>query len=67
MRCRVNVFVTYTMIQETWLQSRCLEMDGRSNSDIIRLLAARNNISPFPLFSQGRSPAFAGKLRSVKS
>jgi hypothetical protein len=34
MRCRVNVFVTQTMIQETWLPSRCLAMDGRSDSDI---------------------------------
>jgi hypothetical protein len=30
------------MIEKTWLQSRCLEMDGRSDSDIIRLLAARH-------------------------
>jgi hypothetical protein len=29
------------MIQKTWLQSRCLEMDGRSDSVIIRLSAAR--------------------------
>jgi hypothetical protein len=34
MRCRVNVFVTQTMIQETWLPSRCLAMGGRSDSDI---------------------------------
>jgi hypothetical protein len=34
MRCRVNVFVTQTIIQETWLPSRCLAMDGRSDSDI---------------------------------
>jgi hypothetical protein len=38
MRCRVNAFVTQTMIQETWLPSRCLAMEGRSDSDIIRLL-----------------------------
>jgi hypothetical protein len=34
MRFRVNVFVTQTMIQKTWLPSRCLAMDGRSDSDI---------------------------------
>jgi hypothetical protein len=34
MRCRGNVFVTQTMIQETWLPSRCPAMDGRSDSDI---------------------------------
>jgi hypothetical protein len=28
------LIVTLTMIQETWLPSRCLAMDGRSNSDI---------------------------------
>jgi hypothetical protein len=32
--CHVNVFVIQTMIQETWLQSRCLAMDVRSDSDI---------------------------------
>jgi hypothetical protein len=26
--------VTQTMNQETWLPSRCLAMDGRSDSDI---------------------------------
>jgi hypothetical protein len=30
----VDVFVTQTMIQETWLPSRCLAMDGRSDSNI---------------------------------
>jgi hypothetical protein len=30
----MNVFVTQTMIQETWLPSRCLAMDGRPDSDI---------------------------------
>jgi hypothetical protein len=34
MHCRVNVFVAQTMIQETWLPSRCLAMDGLSDSDI---------------------------------
>jgi hypothetical protein len=34
MRWRVNVFVTQTMIQETWLPNRCLTMGGRSDSDI---------------------------------
>jgi hypothetical protein len=34
MRCHVNVFVTQTIIQETWLPSRFLAMDGRSDSDI---------------------------------
>jgi hypothetical protein len=34
MRCRVNVFVTQTMIEETWLRSCCLAMEGRSDSDI---------------------------------
>jgi hypothetical protein len=38
MRCHVNAFVTQTMIQETWLPMRCLATDGRSDSDIIRLL-----------------------------
>jgi hypothetical protein len=38
MRCRVNAFVTQKMIQETWLLSRCLAVDGRSDSDIIQLL-----------------------------
>jgi hypothetical protein len=38
MRCRVNAFVIQTMIQETWLPSRCLAMDGLSDSDTIRLL-----------------------------
>jgi hypothetical protein len=38
MRCRVNEFVTQTMIQETCLPSRCPAMDGRSDSDIIRRL-----------------------------
>jgi hypothetical protein len=28
------LIVTQTMIQETWLRSRCLAMDGRSDSDI---------------------------------
>jgi hypothetical protein len=38
MHCRVNVFITQTMIQETWLLRRCLAMVGRSDSDVIRLL-----------------------------
>jgi hypothetical protein len=32
--CRVNVLVTQTIIQATWLRSRCLAMDGRSYSHI---------------------------------
>jgi hypothetical protein len=32
------------MIEETGLQSRCLEIDGSADSDIIRLLAARHYI-----------------------
>jgi hypothetical protein len=38
MRFRVIVFVTQTVIQETWLLSRCLAMDGCYDSDIIQLL-----------------------------
>jgi hypothetical protein len=34
MLCRVNVFVTQTMIQKTCLPSRCLAMDSRSDSGI---------------------------------
>jgi hypothetical protein len=49
MRFRVNAFVTQTMIKETWLPSRCLAMDGRSDSDIIQLSAARHSILTLPL------------------
>jgi hypothetical protein len=34
MRCRVNVFVTQTIVQEIWFPSRSLAMGGRSDSDI---------------------------------
>jgi hypothetical protein len=47
MRCRVDVFVTQTMIQETWLPSRFLANAYRSNSDILAISGTPQNYHVF--------------------
>jgi hypothetical protein len=55
MRCHENVFNYYPMIQETWLPSRCLAMDVRSDSDNP---AFRRHATLFSLSLFGVSPFF---------